>query len=307
MNPVSPIKYVKNSEINKERWDECIRTATHGLVYAYSYYLDTMSPGWDALVWNNYEIVMPLTRKSKWGIAYLYQPFLTAQLGIFGKKISSGDLSAFLESVTRHFRFIEISLNHSNNNVLPADFGTRRSNFVLPLQAPYEILKTHYSENTRRNIKKCEQGGAIIQSSIDVEKLIALASRQMQLQGNKPGENVERFRVLYHILAEKKMATAYGVFSKDGNLLASAAFFFSHSRAFYILVGNNPEGRSSGASHALIDAFIKDNAGQNIVLDFEGSDIPSLAQFYSSFGATDEPYPAIRINNLPFYLKWLKK
>ncbi len=62
-----------------------------------------------------------------------------------------------------------------------------------------------------------------------------------------------------------------------------------------------------GASHALIDAFIKDHAGSNLLLDFEGSDIRNLAFFYSSFGATDEKYPAVRVNNLPWYCKWMKK
>jgi len=44
-----------------------------------------------------------------------------------------------------------------------------------------------------------------------------------------------------------------------------------------------------------------------MLLDFEGSDIQNLAFFYSSFGAKQEIFPAIRINKLPFYLKWLKK
>ncbi len=102
------------------------------------------------------------------------------------------------------------------------------------------------------------------------------------------------------------MAVTYGIFSQQQELLASCVFFFSHNRAYYILVGNHPNGRTIGASHALIDAFIKDHAGQNLILDFEGSDIRNLAFFYSSFGATHVPYPALRINRLPFYLKWMK-
>jgi len=57
----------------------------------------------------------------------------------------------------------------------------------------------------------------------------------------------------------------------------------------------------------LIDAFIQDHAGKNIILDFEGSDIKSLAFFYSSFGAVEEKFTAIRRNKLPSYLKWAKK
>ena len=103
------------------------------------------------------------------------------------------------------------------------------------------------------------------------------------------------------------MATTYGIVSSENELVASCVLFFSHNRAYYILVGNHSNGRNVGASHALIDAFIKEHAGKNLVLDFEGSDISNLALFYSSFGAVNEVYPALKINRLPFYLKWLKK
>jgi hypothetical protein len=103
------------------------------------------------------------------------------------------------------------------------------------------------------------------------------------------------------------MAITYGIFSAQNELLASCVFFLSHNKAYYILVGNHPNGKTIGASHALIDTFIKDHAGKNMLLDFEGSDIRNLAFFYSSFGAAHEIYPAIKINRLPFYLKWLKR
>ena len=74
-----------------------------------------------------------------------------------------------------------------------------------------------------------------------------------------------------------------------------------------LATGNHPDGKTIGASHALIDAFIKDHAGQDLILDFEGSDIRNLAFFYSSFGATEELYPALKINKLPWYIKLLKK
>ena len=46
---------------------------------------------------------------------------------------------------------------------------------------------------------------------------------------------------------------------------------------------------------------------ENILLDFEGSDIQNLAFFYSGFGAHEEKYAGIKLNRLPFWAKWLKK
>jgi len=129
----------------------------------------------------------------------------------------------------------------------------------------------------------------------------------MRSYSNESASNVERFRKLYQQLYRQKKAITYGILSASGQLISSAVFLYSHNRAYYILVGNHPDGRTIGASHALIDYFIRDNASKPLLLDFEGSDIRNLAFFYSSFGATEEKFAGIKLNRLPFYLKWLKK
>ena len=77
------IQYIQNKEINKAKWDDSITESSNGLIYAYSWYLDTMSKNWDALVLNDYEAVLPLTWNKKYGVYYLYQPWFCASLGIF--------------------------------------------------------------------------------------------------------------------------------------------------------------------------------------------------------------------------------
>jgi hypothetical protein len=57
----------------------------------------------------------------------------------------------------------------------------------------------------------------------------------------------------------------------------------------------------------MIDAFIQDYADKNLILDFEGSNIPSLAFFYKSFGSELEKYPGIRKNKLKGIARLLKQ
>ena len=57
----------------------------------------------------------------------------------------------------------------------------------------------------------------------------------------------------------------------------------------------------------LLDQFIKMNAEKNIILDFEGSMIHGIAQFYEGFGALPETYFQLKFNRLPLFLKWLKR
>lgn len=307
MSGETNIEYLNSDKIDKAKWDNCISRAANGLIYGYSFYLDTMSKNWDGLVLNDYEAVMPLPWKNKYGIKYLYQPFLTAQLGLFGNKIDEKVLKKFLDAISAWFRYWDIYLNHGNMFLLKGYELYHRSNYVLELKKPYDQLYTNYRENIQRNIKKASQAGCTVAKGFDIEQVIQLAVRQMRSHSKESSENIERFRRLYQLLCGKEMATTYGVFSKQNQLLASAVFFFSHSRAYYILVGNHPDGKTIGASHALIDAFIKDHAGKNILLDFEGSDMPNLAFFYSSFGAVEEKYAGLKLNRLPFYLKWMKR
>ena len=301
------IHYITRDRIDIAKWNTCIDAADNGLIYGYSFYLDHMATLWDGLVLGDYEAVMPLTWNKKYGIAYLYQPFLTAQLGLFGKNISAELLGAFLNSIPSKFKYWDFYLNHGNVFALNNFSLYRRANYVLNLYRSYEDITGGYRENIIRNIKKAEQAGCTASKDFDEEKVIELAIEQMNTYSKESKGNVTRFRTLYKYLYQRQQATTYGIFSPKDELLASCVFFFSHNRAYYILVGNHPNGRTIGASHALIDAFIKDHAGKNMVLDFEGSDIRNLAFFYSSYGAMEENFAGIRLNRLPVFLRWMKK
>jgi len=296
----SPLAYLQRSRIETGKWNACIRRAPNGRIYAESFFLDAVADRWDALVLGDYEAVMPLPWRKKWGLQYIYQPPFAAQLGVFGQGLSAATLQLFLAAIPTQFRLVEISLNAGNRFAIDLALPDRL-NHSLSLAPGYDSLYRAYRENSRRNIRKALQYGCQVQRMIPVDDIIALASQQEGQQETQEAA-FESFRQLpRHYPASE----TYGVYM-NGALLASAAFIVANGRAYYLLVGNHPNGRTLGASHLLIDAFIKDHAGTPLVLDFEGSDIRSLAFFYSSFGATVERYPFLRLNRLPFFMKWLK-
>ena len=301
------IAYIPYKEINKAKWDACIDNAGNGVVYAYSFYLDAMAKHWDALVLNDYEAVMPLTWNKKYSFHYLYQPFFCASLGVFGNNISPELLNEFLRSIPAKFKFWDIYLNHGNHFSLQDFTLYERKNFVLPLNDVYEKLYTNFRDNIKRNIKKTANLDCDVKKDIDIEEVILLSKQQSKTFSPIADEDFERFKKLFSFLHKQNKTATYGVYMPNGELVASAAFLFSHNRSYYILVGNHPNGKTIGASHALINAFIKDHAGKNILLDFEGSDIQNLAFFYSGFGAHEEKYAGLKLNRLPFWAKWLKK
>lgn len=299
--------YLPNEKIDRIKWDKCIKTASNGLIYASSVYLDKMSGHWDAIVLNDYETVMPLTWKRKFGIHYLYQPPFTPCLGVFGNKLNAATIELFLHSIPSKFRYWDISINSGNFFSLTTFNMHQRVNYILDLGRPYDELAALYRENITRNIKKSNLAGLAVIKDIEPAGIIALAREQALQFSRLTRDDFDRFLELFTSLKKTGQAVSYGVLSPTGQLMASAIFFFFRNRSCYILVGNHPNGKTLGASHALIDTFIRDYAGQPMILDFEGSDFSGLAFFYSSFGATEERYAAIRVNKLPRILKWLKK
>lgn len=300
------IKYITQQHIDKQKWDACIDNAPNGLVYAYSFYLDAMAKHWDALVLNDYEAVMPLPCKKKWGIHYLYQPFLTPVLGVFGKYLSEILVSSFLEAIPEKFKLWDISLNHFNLVNQKFKYQLKRSNYTLSLAAKaYEKIAAAYSENISRNITKAIKTGCIVKKNIPVTDIIDVCKREWPKFTNPAKESFETLLANYPNFSP--FASSYGVYHPGGKLLASCVFLIYGKRAYYWLVGNDPEAKEFGASPMLVDQFIKDNAGKDLLLDFEGSDKETVAEFYRRFGAELEVYITIYNNRLPFPVSLLKK
>jgi hypothetical protein len=94
---------------------------------------------------------------------------------------------------------------------------------------------------------------------------------------------------------------------KGEDLQASCVCFTDKKRIYFILSTVTETGKSNQANHFLIDQLIREFAGQPLILDLEGSDIPGVADFYSGFGAINQPYYFLKWNNLPWPLKLFKK
>ncbi|MDZ4793643.1 MAG: GNAT family N-acetyltransferase [Bacteroidota bacterium] len=298
------IQYITHQQIDKAKWDKCITDSSNGIIYACSIYLDCMAVQWDALVLNDYEMVMPLPYRKKIGIRYLFQPSITMALGVFGKDVTQEIVSAFLEAIPGKFKVWDLSFNTANIVSYKRATIVSRNNFTLDLARTYDKLRQGYSENIHRNIAKAIKEGCVVKKGIEFDAIAAICRTEFKKFTKVEPGLFEKLKAVYEHY--KKSAVTYGVFTKEGELLASCIFLFFKNRAYYWLVGNTPESRNYGASSFLLDKFIQDHAGQQLLLDFEGSDAKPVADFYKKFGAVHEEYCTVYLNKLPFPLKLLK-
>lgn len=302
------IKYLNHNQIDKTLWDDCITKSFNGLIYPYSFYLDIVCPQWEALVFEDYKAVMPLTCNKKYGINYLYNPFFVQQLGVFSTIKTDVDLILkFIKNLPPKFKFIEINLN--THNKLPEKFPSKKNNanFELDLIGDYSEIKKKYSENCTRNIKKANSSLLHISQDVELRKIIELfrSDRGKEL-ANLKEEHYYVFEKLYKKLEKKGFTIKIGAYNEYGNLIAGAVFFYSNNKITFIFSGNSSEGKKKAAMFLILDTVIRSFAGKNFILDFDGSNNVGLAKFYKGFGSINCEYPSITINKLPLPIRWVK-
>jgi hypothetical protein len=301
------VRYVPHKNINKTRWDEAVESAVNSYVYAFSWYLDIATGNqWDALIKDDYEMLMPLPYSQKFGINYIHMPILTQQLGIFYKSSCSNfDIFEFLRSVPKKFKLVEQNFNKFLYGRIPAQFVVRENaNYELELLGDYAAIRNGYSTNLKRNIKKAEKNNLKIINYVKPETIVEMFSQNKGKVIKAWGEKDYKLiiRIMY-MLMHKGRGEINGVIDEKNNVIGAAFFVRSKGRQILLFTGLTESGKEKGAMPFLLDHRIKTTVNSNRIFDFEGSNDPNLARFFSSFGARKFLYPRIQINRLGPLLK----
>jgi hypothetical protein len=300
------VAFLHREDLDEGRWDEVIAQSQAETLYPYTWYLDTVAANWSALVMDDYRFVMPVVWKQKYGLKYIYQPYYTQQLGIFSKEhVDPAVISKVLPVLYKKFRFANFNFNAKN---LVAEDKTwslyDKTNYVLDLSPGYNKLSAFFSTNAKRNIKRAITNSGDLEKGVSCEEVIAF-KRENDTITRTEGE-YKWLHNLLQTLSGKGVGTAYGI-RVDGELIATAFFGFSRTRGIYLVSASNEEGKEQRSMFKIVDAFIREHAGTALKLDFEGSNIPSVARFFAGFGARPEIYQGINFDRLPVFLNKLRK
>jgi hypothetical protein len=281
------IRYIRHNEIDFGKWDRAIDLSCYESPYGYSWYLNLAAENWDALVEDDYRSVMPLTWKKKYLLTLLYQPLNTQQLGIFSVAPPSESLvREFLENIPPRFLLADICFNLSNDRVsgiLPAE---KRANYEICLEKDYQDLYQGYHSNTRRNLAKATRAGLRTgHAGVDDFLVLKAARDPMPFRQSR----YERLHKLRTGLLKRNSGTISAAWEGDA-LVAAVFWLHSQTRTIYLLPVSDKAGREYRAMFLLVDQLIREQANTNKILDFEGSNIKSIARFFEGFGAARKDY-----------------
>jgi hypothetical protein len=297
------ILYLKHNEIDFKKWDNTITHSKQQLVYGFSWYLNIVAPNWDALITPDYSFIMPLTHRTKWGVKYLFPPAFCQQLGLFStNNFEKNIIKEFIDSIPDKFRYIDYNLNYTNK----IERFNPYNNFEIPLNNNYNKLKENYSSHCLRKIKQAEKHSFSIIQDNNYEALISLfkENKGKTIQ-NLNHREYEILKNIINVSIEKATGNIYYV-KQNAQIIAGCFLIHCFNRHIMLFSANNQLARDTGAMYCLFDYIIQKNAEKNEIFDFEGSNIPGLARFYSGFGAINNTYFHVKTNRLPWWLKIFK-
>lgn len=285
------IRLLSHSEIDFVKYDECIEKSMQAKVYAMSWYLDAVFPDWSVYVVGDYDVVMPIPLKQKFGLKYALQPQFCQQLGIFSKswlsKLQARELVGKLPFLYR------LCFNSGNADVF--NEKKLRPNYVLDLSAYYEMLNASFSLQCRRNVKKAKTFVQRVATISKDEYLSFLCENAGQWMGKVQIPVLTRL-IDNAILAG--CAELVSVRDVQDNVLAAVFFIRWGGRLYYLSPVSSEKGKQCQSMSFLLNDIIERNANSSLLIDFEGSAIESIKNFYEGFGAKDEPYPMLEKNML---------
>lgn len=251
---------------------------------------------------------MPLPRNRKlFGIQQIYQPPLSQQLGVIGPQVDTALLWQFWKAIPTSFRLIQFSvalppMPLATKQEWP---GRQRTNLILPLDRPYTELQANYNKSLRKRLKKAGNHYQI-QEAQDLGFLIRYYQEHI---GQKAGLSTKDYQILERLfdqMMKRKMACIYQVQNAEAEVDATGIFLITNQRIINVFGASNAAGRQHYAMHFLLDQVIQIHAAQDLLFDFEGSELPGVATFFQSFGAQAEPYFEFYQDRLPWMVKQMK-
>ena len=278
------IQFISYASIDRGAYDRCVRESPNFRIYALSWYLDAVSSKWDLLVLDGYRAVMPLPRRSKFGLSYVYTPAFVQQLGVFGgAEISEEDECRFYERAFSRFFLIDY-FAHSSSRCKKGSRGERH-NYLLELDRSHLELRGRFNTNRRRILKK---GSADLRFDKSGDQELFLEMCKTTRKGFNP--DMAALSGMEKLLRSGAVELrVWNVFHEEqwvGGLLWTK----DERRVTYLFPIQNALGKELQVHTHVIDALIKEHEGSRLVLDLEGSMIPGVANFYRSFGAEPETY-----------------
>lgn len=221
------------------------------------------------------------------------QPELTPYSGLFvvDHRVDTSQLEELRAAVLADHHIVVQDLHPSSPHLQGC---TPRRTFIIPAHTSVAEAYADMKSDYRRTIKKAKELSTL--SAISFDQFRAILEQSFEQKGKPNPFPMDLFARIDRACSVAQRRTLVGIADTSG-VLQGAAYFMHDSYSWYFMAGASLDIKY-GVRY-LIAHGIEQALTQALAFDFEGSSIPSIAQFFKGFGGKPIDYPSLTYTSGP--------
>ncbi len=277
------IEYKKYNEIDFTKWDNCVKNSLSDDISGFSWYLDALYENWDALIYDDYNVVMPLPLSKFLNYSYIKQSPLALKTGVFYQKTpKSTTINNFINSIPSNIRSVDFDME----NYLIENKKVKLSEkiiYQLDLVSKYKYLYKYFDDEVKQILEEPDIQKITFQRGSTVNQFIDFI-----VQSSIPTKkNIAKIRLFIASLIRKKQGEIYTAYNSNNTICAAAFFISSHFSINMINIYTEKSDFGRKAAIALVNNYIKENSEKPVTLIFHHhNNKKNIIDFYSGFGCS---------------------
>jgi Acetyltransferase (GNAT) domain len=310
---------------NKNRYQQFCKSQKELPIFYQFWYLDVVcgAANWEVSLFEKggkVIAVLPYFIKHKGPFTYLTMPDLCKFMGPYiapqwrHPKHEHQILKKLIEQLPK-FSFFNQNCHYTFTDWLPFYWknftqSTKYSYIIENLDDLDQVFANFVTDYRNTKLNKANR---IVSLSFDhsLEDFFAVSKMSFSRQQKAFPLSYNLVETFDSVLEKHKARKIFFAVDKEERIHSVVYLIWDQHTAYYLVAGDNPELRSSGASIFLVWEAIKfsqKTLGLNC-FDFMGSMIPAIEKVRRNFGAQQKPYFEIKKYNSNLFrmLEWTKK
>ncbi len=278
------MRRLKYSEIDFDKYRQCLENSEQRNWYAKKEVLDQLSGNWEILMYGDYEAVLPVPLRKKFGITFVIMPLFCQQLGIFSKQDDPGINDRLLKYLRKNYKVLSYSFNHHN---IFSEHLEKKKNYTVPVSDYVTLRRTKYFKG-RKSTAKCAQH--LVYKEIELNAA-HISFMKNNFKGLDKQTDADKLIKYLHFLEQASCLKLCGAYLED-KLINIAVLISEYDRFFLLALINDEAHKNENGPSFLIDRILNLYI-TNKQFNFMGSNIRGIEVFFKSFGAELQEYPCL--------------
>jgi len=306
-------KFLLQDQISESRWDDFVDTSAEGGLFARSWYMHAVMPGWAAVVVleeDRWQAVMPMRICYKYGIGYALQPTFSQYLGVLFAPMAGKNnrivhkkreiLQVLIAAIPTEIRLFSYNFSPAFDYFLPFEhkgFKIKpRMSLTLSLERPLDRILGDFSTSILNHLKKAQQHRLICREGTAIR---TLSERMLRYGFIRNRTEQQALESLWQQAVRYKKGFLLEVTGESGTIQCSGLFLIEKDKAVFVASALDRDTRQYGSNSLLVLEAIKKCKTLGLKeLDFKGSMLSGVEKFFLGFNPRQVLYFNITLNRL---------